>query len=124
MAKTDVRQDFEATLLFRVHTVQLDVFDFQVQNSPRPCLAFLEYKLQPEEVPSAGLCCRAASSSLWALRFSPEAQRGPGLWQCRALQQTLLIQALQALWGWEHGPARAPPGCLQTPCIACDTNSS
>lgn len=66
MAEIDVRQDFEATLVFSAHSshgaagcVCFPGPKFPIL--PLPCLAFPEYKLHQEEVPSAGLRCRAAS---------------------------------------------------------------
>lgn len=85
MAEIDVSQDFEATLIFRAHSshgaagcVCFPGPKFPVL--PLPYLAFTEYKLQHEEVPSARLCCRAASLllalSVGSFGFSPEAQPG------------------------------------------------
>lgn len=86
MAEIDVRQDFEATLIFRAHSSHsaagcLCFPGPKFAVLPLPCLAFPEHKLQHEEVPWAGLCCRAASlppsgSECQFLWFSPEAQPG------------------------------------------------
>lgn len=85
MAERDVRQDLEATLTFRAHSSHgaAGCVCFpgpKLPVLPLPCLAFPEHKLQQEEVPSAGLCCRAASlpPSGSDVRCSPEAQAGSG----------------------------------------------
>lgn len=97
MAEIDVSQVFEATLIFRAHSshsaagcVCFPGPKFPVL--PLPCLAFTEYKLQHEEVPSARLCCRAASLplalSVGSFGFPLKPSLAPGLWQCSSAAST------------------------------------
>lgn len=124
------------------HTVQLDVFVFQVQNS-----LFSHSPVWPSQNTNFSMRrflepgCAAGqppflplAPSVSSFGFPLKPSLAPGLWQCGALQQTLLIQPLPAALGLGAQPCPPavpePPwaplesGCLQTCWIICDRNSS
>lgn len=124
MAEIDVRQNLEAALIFKLtaHTVQLDVFVFQVQNSPfSHCPVWPSRNtnfsrrrfLQPGCAAGCAPSVPPSGSECDRFGFPLKPSLAPGLWQCGALQQTLPIQPLQAALGL--GAQTCPPAVPEPP---------